>query len=267
MRRLRSLNVLWAFVFIVPTWLALGHSCRSNPIDAFVHVTMFLHARLPEIVTLAILASLAAVTMRLVRADASLATLHALAAPLPHSLATALAREAARLEIAVPAVTYLDVAMPLCYTVVPGPAILISRGFLSELDDDALALVFRHELIHVRRRDPLRGLLWHLAFSALLIPGFGGLERWLYDRRERRTAALAGGAVDARFAQLGIRVRDTERRLEGSLGRAYAGALRPERVKRYVFLRPALAASVFAALLASHHFFITAMPMVDRHHC
>ena len=41
---------------------------------------------------------------------------------------------------------YLDTATPICYTVLPGPSILISHGFIEELTLDDLQLVVRHEL-------------------------------------------------------------------------------------------------------------------------
>lgn len=267
MKRFRVVRTLWPVVFIVPTWLAFDRGCLWAPVHEAEHTYVFFHERLPAIVVLAALCSLAIVAFKLARANASLETLRALSTEMPDALRNALAREATALEMLEPAVMYLEIETPLCYTVAPGPAILISRGFIDGLADDELGLVMRHELIHVRRRDPVRGLLWHLAFSALLVPGFGGLERWLYDGRERRTNALAGRSLDARFARLATRVRHAEYRLERSLGNAYAGALRPSVSKHSVFVRPALAAGLFSALIASHLFFVNSMPMLDHHHC
>ncbi|GAC1453153.1 MAG: hypothetical protein PVSMB8_12220 [Vulcanimicrobiaceae bacterium] len=267
MKWFHVVRALWPMIFIVPAWLAFGRACLWAPAHLAEHAYMFVHEHLPTLIAIAALCSISIVVTKLVRANASLATLRALSTAMPDTLREALASEATALGMAEPSVMYLEIETPLCYTVVSGPAILISRGFFEDLDDSEVALVLRHELIHVRRRDPLRGLLWHLAFSALLIPGFGGLERWLYDRRERRTNALAGHALDARFARLARRVREAEYRLERSLGNAYAGALRPNESKRTVFVRPALATGLISALIASHLFFVNSLPMLDRHHC
>ena len=267
MRRLHIARVLWPFAFIAPAWLAFGRGCLWAPAHLAEHAYLFVHENLPTLIAIAALCSMSIVISKLVRANASLATLRTLSTAMPDRLRDALTSEASALGMAEPSVMYLEIETPLCYTVVSGPAILISRGFVEDLDARDVALVLRHELIHVRRRDPLRGLLWHLAFSALLVPGFGGLERFLYDRRERRTNALAGHPLDARIARLTRQVREAEFRLERSLGNAYAGALRPNQSKRTVFVRPALATGLFSALVASHLFFVNSMPMLDRNHC
>lgn len=264
---LRRITALWPLAFIVPMWALLGRFCWSRPVHELLHGTMLLHERLPMLGALAATISMGVVIVKIARVNASLTTLRALAAPQPDALRCALVEEARALAMRVPPVTYLDVETPICYTVMPGPAILISRGFIGDLDATELRIVVRHELVHVRRRDPLRGLLWHLFFSALLIPAFGGLERWLYDRRERRTNALAGAPLDARFERLTRRVRHTEMGLERSLGKAYAGALRPQVARKSVFIRPTLGAAVVAALVASHVFFMDSLPMLERHHC
>ncbi|GAC1306343.1 MAG: hypothetical protein NVSMB19_18410 [Vulcanimicrobiaceae bacterium] len=267
MIRLRALRLLWPLLFIVPLWLAVGKRCWSRPMHAVVDGTLLLHQYLPFILVGAGTAAVIVVCWKIARVRASLGLLKTLGGSMPDALRCAVAAEAAAAGMPEPALTFLDVEMPICYTVMPGPAILISRGFIAGLVPAELALVIRHELVHVRHRDPLRGLLWHLAFSALLVPGFGGLERWLYDRRERRTNALAGAPGDARFDALARRVRHAELGVERSLGNAYAGALRRGPAPRFVFLRPALATGVFSALLASHYVFMSALPALERHHC
>ncbi len=232
-----------------------------------LHATMTLHEELPMILLAAALVSIGIVIFKLVRVNASLETLRALAGVMPAKLRVALRTETDALNMPEPLITYLEVEAPICYTVMPGPAILISRGFIEGLDQSELALVVRHELVHVRRRDPLRGLLWHLAFSALLIPGFGGLERWLYDRRERCTSVIAGTLHERRFEKLARRVRHAEVGIERSLGNAYAGAFAPRSARRFVFVQPALAIGVFSALIASHLYFLNALPMLEHHHC
>ena len=232
-----------------------------------LRATITLHEELPVILLAAALVSVGIVIFKLVRVNASLATLRALAGVMPPALRHALQRQTAALGIPEPTVSYLEVETPICYTVMPGPAILISRGFIEGLDETELALVVRHELVHVQRRDPLRGLLWHLGFSALLMPGFGGLERWLYDRRERCTNVIAGTLHEVRFEKLARRVRQAEAGIERSLGNAYAGAFHPRSASRFVFVQPALAIGVFSALIASHLYFLNSLPMLEHHHC
>jgi len=269
MRRFRKIGAVWPLLFIAPLWAVLDRLCWSAPTHFLLHAMMALHERLPWIVAAAAAVSLATIGWKLARVSANLRTLRALAAPLPHALHAAVVFEAAGLTMREPPIVYLDVAAPICYTVVPGPSILISRGFVEQLKDDELGHVVRHELIHVRRRDPQRGLLWHLLFSALLVPGFGGLESRLYDRRERRTNELAGTLDRDRYASLALRVRRTENMFERSLGRAYAGAFVPHRRERgvFVFVRPALAMALLGALLVSHDIFMNALPFLERHHC
>lgn len=269
MKRLRALRTFWPVVFIAPLWLLLDRFCWSVPDHIVLHATMLLHENLPAIVAIAATISLLVIGVKLARVHSSLRTLRAIAGPLPDALRYTVVRQAAVLSMPEPPVIYLDVATPICYTVLPGPAILISRGFIEELTANDLELVVRHELVHVRRHDPLRGLLWHLLFSALLIPGFGDLERWLYDGRERRANQFAGNLDRNRYAVLEARVRQAEHAFERSLGHAYAGALTPQRKKRqsFVFVRPVLAATVFAALFVSHAVFMHSLPFLETHHC
>jgi Zn-dependent protease with chaperone function len=267
--RLRALRTFWPLAFIAPLWLLLDRFCWSMPDHVVLHTTMLLHENLPAIVALAATVSILVIAVKLARVNSSLRTLRAIAGPLPEVLRRTVVNQATALSMREPPVIYLDVATPICYTVLPGPAILISRGFIEELSGDDLELVVRHELVHVRRHDPLRGLLWHLLFSALLIPGFGDLERWLYDRRERRANQLAGSLDRDRYAVLEARVRYAEHAFERSLGHAYAGALTPQHKKRtsFVFVRPVLAATVFGALFVSHAVFMHSLPFLQTHHC
>lgn len=267
MSAVRVLRAVWPLLFIVPLWAGLRRFCWSRSAHVMLHATMTVHEELPAILLAAAVVSVGIVIVKLVRVNASLQTLRALAGVIPADLQRAVRMQVAALDIPEPKITYLEVETPICYTVMPGPAILISRGFIRGLDQSELALVMRHELVHVQRRDPLRGLLWHLGFSALLVPGFGGLERWLYDRRERRTNIVAGTLHDARFERLARHVRHAEIGIERSLGNAYAGALHPQFKQRFVFVRPVVAVSVFSALIASHLYFLNALPMLERHHC
>lgn len=269
MSALGRLRAAWPLLFIAPLWLVLDRLCWSQPTHALLHATMTLHAWLPQIIVVAAVVSLAVIARKLERVSGNLRTLCALASPMPQALRRALAIEAASFGLAEPRTVYLDVETPICYTVVPGPSILVSRGFIEELGDDDLGHVVRHELVHVARRDPLRGLLWHLFFSALLVPGFGGLERWFYDRRERRTNEIAGMMDRERYAALATRVRGAESAFERSLGHAYAGAFAPCATPRApgVFVRPVIALTSFVALLGSHAVFLDALPFLERHHC
>jgi len=240
---------------------------RLRPAPRAAAFDLFLHPLMPALLGLASIASIASVVVRIARVRKNMKTLHALASVAPERLVTALRAESIATKTPEPRLIFLDVETPLCYTVVPGTTVLVSRGFVDGLDDRELAIVVRHELAHVARRDPLRGLLWHLAFAALLVPGFDGIERLLYDRRERQATAIAGSLNPSRFDELAQRVRDSELAFERSLGAGYAGAFRPRAVRRPPLVRPGLGAAVLIALLASHWFFSATVPVLERHHC
>jgi len=217
---------------------------------------------MPALLAIVSPASVVNVIARIVRVRTSLATLHTLASKAPQRLLWVLRAQRIAVGTREPRLIFLDIETPLCYALMIGMTVLISRGFIDGLNPDELAIVVRPELVHGAQRGPLRGFCWHLAFAAPLVPGFDYIERWLYDRRERCATALAGTLADkTRFDEFARRVLGSELASERSLGTVYAGALRP----RTAHTNPR--AAVLVALFASHWIFSKTMPVLERHHC
>ncbi|MDQ6943314.1 MAG: hypothetical protein M3169_12475, partial [Candidatus Eremiobacteraeota bacterium] len=224
---MRFVRALWPVVFLIPlSWWA-DRGCRFAGVDPLYHTTLWFHERLGWFVAALALVSAAVVVAKIVVARRRFAGLKQLAEPLPARLQRALERASAELGIAVPAVLYLDVAAPIATTVF-GRTILFSRGFAAPLDDGDLELVVRHEVAHVQRHDATAGVLWHLAFAALLIPGFEPLERRLHARRERAANVTAANGREERYLSLVSRApRGADVCAEARLG-LEAAAWRPE---------------------------------------
>ncbi len=263
---LRVARWAWPLVFLVPLTLVAGRGCRFPGVDPAYHSMLWTHEHLPVLYVAAAGVAALAVTIRVVRARARAATLFSLATPLPPALADAFAVESARLLMPVPTLAYLDVAAPLCFALLGGrSSVVVSRGFVEDLDSDELAMVARHELLHIKHRDPLRGFMWHLAFAALLLPAFSALERWLTSRRELRTnleAADADADLD-RYAQLLVS-RARERR---SLCIEALGAPERNRGLLSALAAPAMVVIVLASLALSHAWFLEHLSYLSAHHC
>jgi len=265
----RYVRVLWPIIFLVPlSWVA-GKFCSWPPMDPLYHAIVWLHARLPWLIALVFLFSVVAVVVKLTRVRSHFKTLLALGVELPPDLQTLFSREAAEMAMPVPRVAYLDVPLRVCCTVVGGPAVLISRGFVAPLSIQECRLAVRHELLHVRKGDPQRGLLWHLALAALPLPNVDTFERWLYEGRERRTNEQAAETDPETYKLLLTRGReDTHERAEAvSLCSQPAVAGLLEQSRAATFLAPAAGVALIVALLGSHAVFSHDLPYLLAHHC
>ncbi|GAC1584418.1 MAG: hypothetical protein NVS3B7_19770 [Candidatus Elarobacter sp.] len=263
---LRVARWVWPLIFLVPLTLVAGRGCRFPGVDPAYHTVMWMHENLPLLFVAGAAFAAAAVSVRVARARSRAATLFALASPLPPALADALARESARLSVPVPALAYLDVASPLCFALVGRrSSIVVSRGFVADLDAEELAMVVRHELLHIKHGDPLRGFIWHLAFAALLLPAFSALEQWLTSRRELRTNLEAADAdVDPdRYARLLVS-RARERR---SICIEALGSPERNRGLLSALAAPAMVLIVLASLALSHGWFLDHLSYLSTRHC
>jgi Zn-dependent protease with chaperone function len=254
----------WPVIFLIPLTVVAGRGCRFPGVDFTYHLVIWLHEHLPALYVAAAGSAAGAVAVRVGRVRARAATLFALATPLPPAVESAFAREADRLALALPRLAYLNVAAPVCFALVgTRPSVVVSRGFVEGMDADQLGMVARHELLHVKHGDPLRGFAWHLLFAALLMPAFSSLERWLSSRRELRTNLEAARADPERYAALLV-ARARERR-----GMCIEGFAAAERGRG---LLPALTApvtviAILAALAFSHAWFLDHLAYLSTNHC
>jgi len=261
---LRVARWTWPLVFLVPLTLVAGRGCRFPGVDAAYHSALWLHENLPALYLTAAVLSALAVTVRVGRVRARASTLFALATPLPPAVEAAFTVEAARLALQLPRLAYLDVAMPLCFALVGRrPSIVVSRGFVAELDAAQMRMVARHELLHIKHRDPIRGFAWHLAFAAMLLPAFSALERWLASRRELRTNLEAAGGEPEGYAALLVS-RAQERR---SLCVETFGVQERSRGLVSALIPPAFVVLVLGAVALSHAWFLDHLAYLFTHHC
>ena len=262
---MRFVRALWPVVFLIPlSWWA-ERGCSLAGVDPLYHTTVWVHERLGWFVAVFAAISAAVVIAKIAIARRRFARLQTVAEPMPARLQRALERASADFGIAVPRVLYLELAVPIA-TTVSGSTILLSRGFIEPLDDGDLELVVRHEVAHVRRSDAGAGVLWHLAFAALLIPGFEPLERRLHARRERAANVAAAEDREDRYVALVARVsRGSSLCADAQLG-LEAAARRPGD-RWLMWFAPLAVACLAVALPLSHAEFRHDLPYLLSHHC
>ena len=262
---MRFVRALWPVVFLIPlSWWA-DRGCSFAGVDPLYHTTLWIHERLGWFVAALAVVSAAVVIAKILVARIRFARLKQLAEPIPARLHTAIGRAAEELGVAVPTVLYLDVAAPIASTVF-GRTILFSRGFTEPLDDADLGLVARHEIAHVQRHDATAGVLWHLAFAALLIPGFEPLERRLHGERERAANFTAAHGREERYLSLVSRTsQGVQLCADARLG-LEAAARRPED-RWLVWFAPIGVVALAVALPLSHAAFRHDLPYLLSHHC
>ena len=254
----------WPLVFLLPlTWVA-GRGCQFGGVDPAYHAVMWLHEHLPVLyLGLGIVAAMT-VAIRVARVRARAAILFSLAVDMPADLAHAVRDEAERLNVSHPRVAYLDVSAPLCFALVGRRGtIVISRGFVTGLDVKQLRLVARHELLHIRYRDPMRGFLWHLAFAAFILPAFDRLENWFASGRELRTNLTVAAEDPEAYATL---LRSRARGQRDFCVEAFASTPRSGSLLSALFA-PAIVLAVLAGLAASHAWFLDHLAYLSTHHC
>jgi BlaR1 peptidase M56 len=261
----RFIRALWPIVFLVPlSWWA-DRGCGFAVVDPLYHTTLWVHERLGWFVGALAVLSAGVVVTKIAVARLRFDRLRAVGEPLPARVHDALERVSAALEVRVPHALYVDLSVPIATTVF-GRTIVLSRGFIAPLDDADLELVIRHEVAHVRHGDATAGVLWHLAFAALLIPGFEPLERRLHAQRERAANLTAAHGREERYLTLVARIsRGTDVCADARLG-LEAAARRPGD-RWLVWLAPLAVACLAIALPLSHAAFRHDLPYLVSHHC
>ena len=261
---LRAARWGWPIIFFVPLTLVAKRGCEFPGVDAAYHATMWLHESLPLLFFLAGIISVGAVTIRVAGARDKAATLFSLATTMPPMIAFAFEAESSRLGMVPPRVAYLDVATPLCFALVGlRPAVVLSRGFVQDLDETETRMVIRHELLHVKHRDPALGFGWHVAFAALLLPAFWGLEHWLASQRELRTNLEAAEDEPTRYAAL---LRSRARNQRDICVEAFGRGDRPKSLVA-ALAQPVIVVIVLIALAYSHTWFLGRLAYLANHHC
>ncbi len=246
------------------SWWA-DRGCQFAGVDPLYHTTLWVHERLGWFVGALAALSAAVVLTKIVVARIRFMKLQAVAEAVPARVHGAIERVSASLAVRVPTVLYVDLTAPIATTVF-GRTVIVSRGFLDRLDDEELELVVRHEFAHVRRGDAAAGVLWHLVFAALLIPGFEALERRFHARRERLANLTAAEGKEQSYLSLMSRIAPGADLCVGARLGLEAAARRPED-RWLVWVAPVAVVCLAIALPLSHLEFRHDLPYLLSHHC
>ncbi|MDQ6932885.1 MAG: hypothetical protein M3160_06885 [Candidatus Eremiobacteraeota bacterium] len=272
---MRWVRALWPLVFLLPLGIIAGHFCYINLVDPAYHGLLWLHERLVAIIFILATISIVVAAYRFVRLQDGLRLLLSFRSATPHHLERIFLEEA-RMQNVRTRIEFIDVPARFCFTIFYGPSIIISRGFVDQLQPEQLVMVAKHEILHVQRRDPWRSIAWHIFFAALMLPGFEALDTVLHLRRER--------AVDGRVVQQIGDARGYQQLLEHSSRRrdkahgaicslavgAHGQGRDLDQSPAYLWQRsfPALVSVVTIGLVVlSHSFFLTDLPYLQQHHC
>ncbi len=261
---MRFARILWPIVFLIPLGVFADRFCYVNLTDPIYHGLMWLHERLPQLVLMLGVLSVATAAIRYVRFQRKLRALVALRSDPPDAVRDAF-DEAAGDRVAVD-VVYIDAEPSFCFSIISGRAV-ISRGFVELLRPEELRLIAEHEVLHIEHRDPMRAFLWHLLFAALIVPGFEALEAVLYNRRERATDRSSRRLDPATYDGLLRRFNSTM--CNGAQGSAFRTS--SERVSAASALRAlaptALPTTLLILLFASQIHFVQNLSYLRTHHC
>jgi Zn-dependent protease with chaperone function len=261
----RFVRALWPVVFLIPlSWWA-DRGCWLAGVDPLYHATLWFHERLGWFVGTLAVVSAGVVLAKILIARIRFARLKQLAESIPARVQASIERACADFGVTIPTVLYLDVGTPIATTVF-GRTIVFSRGFTGPLDDAELDLVARHEIAHVRHHDATAGVLWHLAFAALLIPGFEPLERRLHAQRERAANVTAAIGREDRYLALVHRASHGAQLCADARLGLEAAARRPED-RWLVWFAPLTVVALAVALPLSHAAFRHDLPYLLAHHC
>jgi Zn-dependent protease with chaperone function len=258
----RVARFLWLLLFAIPLGVFADRFCYISSVDPLYHGLMWLHERLPLIFAVLGAASALAAGLRFSRIQGQLRALEMVRSTPPAAVREAFqqTRDAGtNVEI-----VYVDVANVFCFTAIRDRVIL-SRGFVDLLDGDEFVLVAKHEAAHIVRADPLRALLWHIFFAALIVPGFERLEEILYARRERMVDLFVARTDPATYGALLARFSTT---MCGTPGAAFRAPVAREGLHLIRALAPAaIPIALLAFLVTSHVLFVQNLPYLRLHHC
>jgi Zn-dependent protease with chaperone function len=258
----RVARLLWLLLFLIPLGVFADRFCYISIVDPLYHGLMWLHERLPIIFAILGAASALAAGLRFSRIQGQLRGLEMVRSTPPPAVQEAF--EQARAAGTNLEIVYVDVSNVFCFTAIRD-RVIIARGFVELLDEHELVLVAKHEAAHIARQDPLRALLWHIFFAALIVPGFERLEEILYARRERsvdravaRTDPIAYDALLTRFSTA----------MCGTPGAAFRAPVAREGLNLIRALAPAaIPIALLILLVTSHVLFVENLPYLRLHHC
>ena len=259
---MRVARILWLLLFLIPLGFFADRFCYINIADPLYHGLMWLHERLPLLFVALGAVSVFAAVFRYTRIRGQLRAIEMMRSPSPLELRLAFENAAAGREPI--DLVYIDVPSVFCFTVFGG-RVVVSRGFEELLDADEFRLVAEHEAIHIARRDPLRALLWHLLFAALIVPGFERLEDVLYARRERHVDHFVRSVDAVVYDALLGRFDAT---ICGTPGAAFrSGAPNDGADAARILVPAAIPIALLALLVVSHVLFVKNLSYLQAHHC
>jgi len=266
----------WPLIFLLPLGIVAGQLCWINIVDPTYHGLLWLHERLISVLIILAIVSVSVATYRFFRVQDSLRLLLSLRAEPPADLERIFSTEADAQRVNAQ-LQYIDIPHRFCFTIFSGPSIIVSRGFIEQLDPRDLAMVAKHEVLHVRRRDPWRSIAWHLFFAGLVLPGFEPLETILHLRRERAVDTSVVQRSDDAQGYHNLLKRCSTRRdhSHGAICTNRIGADNQARYldqvpQGYLWKRSApalISLATLALVFVSHSFFLTNLQYLQTHHC
>ena len=262
---MRFARALWPIIFLVPlSWWA-DRGCSIVGVDPLYHSVIWIHERLGWFIALLAVISAMVVATKIIVARVRLRRLLALCETPPPRVVEAFNRASLELGIRLPTVAYVNLPTPLATTVF-GPIVLISRGFIDGLSSRDLRLVARHEIAHAGHHHARSGVLWHLAFAALLIPGFESLERRFHADREQQANLLAAHGDEKAYLEL-MRDMALGATLCSDAGLGLESAARRPEDAWLMWVTPAIVIVLAVALPLSHLAFRHDLAFLTSHHC
>jgi Zn-dependent protease with chaperone function len=244
-------RLTWPALFLVPLGLFAGKYCWLDFVDPAYHSLLWLHQHMLTVVATLGALSIAAAVHRFARSQLGLRRLRRFAAEPPDRVARVFS--AANLQW-----TYIQSDRSFCFTTFEGPTVFISSKLALELSEEQLAMVVDHERLHIVRKDPLRALLWHLFFAALIVPGFQGIEEALHRARETRVDELVGSSLHLHSEYASLRASLAQHK---------------EQMRRASIITPSAIVTACVSLFLlgvvglSQVWFSVTMPYLMLHHC
>lgn len=251
-------------LLIIPLGFFADRLCFIDIVDPAYHALLWAHERLPLLFGIIGIISAGAALTRFVRIQQQISALEELRSAPPPEIAKTFVHASKSARLSSLDLIYIDVPTPFCFAVF-GDRVMVSRGFLDLLSSDEVVLVALHEAAHIRSRDALKALLWHLFFAALIAPGFEPLEMALYQRREHNVDMNSRVADPAAYDALLARFNNSMCR------GTPAAAFRIESLHRnnaWKSLIPATVPVTLLILLAvSQVVFVENLAYLQSHHC
>lgn len=261
---MRAVRLLWIVLFVVPLGFFADRLCYIDAVDPTYHALLWMHENMGYLFAGLAAFSAAVAFARFLRIQGQLGALDTLRSETPASVRDAFGHAAARIGVRAFDLLYIDVPMVFCFSVFGG-RVAISRGFAELLSTPELQLVAAHELRHLRAADPLKALIWHLVFAALIVPGLEPLEEALYQRRERHADLSVSRADQPLYQALLGRFRTA---MCASTPSAAFRSLNLQQKSAFrAFAPTALPLALLLLLVTTHVILVQNLPYLQSHHC